>query len=237
MGTTYCANSDLVLDSGRSLDVYLDVSLSDEQKEIQKNKARERAYNFINATYLMGMTVIPAFHIPGLKQVEIDLVITALMTDSFSMETANISEWTEKYKERAEKSLDNLKFVSSSEIAVAGEENVGNGTVSTIVTKDSFTRTEVWVLEATDVNSFLVCGSLHEYLVDLEVGIKYPEHDWTRSLSDYGLILSDELRFDEFPISLLITAGSIPFEKYDRFTFKTYAASHYRKREGKLMRG
>lgn len=237
MGTTYCTNSDLVLDSGKSLDAYLDVALTDEQKTTQKNKARERAYNFINDTYLVGRMVIPASHIPGLKQIEIDLVIADLMTDSFSMETANVSEWMEKYKERAEKTLENLRFDSSSENATADSENTGNGTVSTIVTNDNFTRTEKWILRASNATTFIVYGTLHGYLADLEVGIKYPEKDWSSIIKDYGLTLARELRFEEFPISLTITAGDVAFIQDDKFIFSTFAASYYKSRSGKILRG
>lgn len=237
MGTTYCTNSDLVLDSGKSLDAYLDVALTDEQKTTQKNKARERAYNFINDTYLVGRMVIPASHIPGLKQIEIDLVIADLMTDSFSMETANVSEWMEKYKERAEKTLENLRFDSSSENATADLENTGNGTVSAIVTNDNFTRTEKWILRASNATTFIVYGTLHGYLADLEVGTKYPEKDWSSIIKDYGLTLARELRFEEFPISLTITAGDTAFIQDDKFIFSTFAASYYKNRSGKILRG
>jgi len=230
-------NSDLVLDSGKSLDAYLDVSLTDEQKTTQKNNARGRAYNFINDTYLVGRTVIPAAHIPGLKQIEIDLVITNLMTDSFSMETANVSEWIEKYKERAEKALENLRFNSSSENAVANSENTGNGIASTIVTNDDFTRTEKWILRASNATTFTVFGTLHGYLADLEVGVKYPEKDWSSIIKDYGLTLSREIRFEEFPIALTITAGDIAFIQDDKFIFQTYSSSYYKNRVGKLLRG
>jgi len=237
MGTTYCTNSNLVLDSGKSLDAYLDVSLTDEQKTTQKNNARERAYNFINDTYLVGRTVIPALHIPGMKQVEIDLVITDLMTDSFSMETANVSEWVEKYKERAEKALENIRFGSSSEDAVADSENTGNGTVSTIVTNDNFTRIEKWILRASNATTFTIFGTLHGYLANLEVGVKYPEKDWSSIISDYDLTLSREIRFEEFLIALTITAGSISFVQDDKFIFNTFSSSYYKNRVGKLLRG
>lgn len=237
MGTTYCVNNDLVLDSGKNLDAYLDVSLTDEEKITQKDKARERAYNFINDSYLVGRTVIPASHVPGLKQIEIDLVIADLMTDSFSMEMANTSDWTEKYKERAIQSLDNLKFVSSSEDATADSENTGNGTVSTIVTNNDFTRTEQFILRASSATVFSIHGSLHDYLPNLKVGVKYPERDWSFSIGDYGLICEGELRFEEFPISLIITAGSVPFSQDDKFVFKTFAASYYKNRSGKILRG
>lgn len=234
---TYCANIDLILDSGKNLDSYLDVALTEGEKTTQKNNARERAYNFINGSYLKGKTAIPASHISGLKQIEIDLIITDLMTDSFSMEASNTSDWIEKYKERAEKALENLKFDSSSESAVAGSGNTGDGTVSAIVTNDDFTRTEQWILRTSNATTFSVHGSLHSYLPNLEVGIKYPERDWEYSMADYGLVTSREIRFEEFPISLTITAGDIPFSQDDKFLFKTFSASYYKNRNGKLLRG
>ncbi len=237
MSITYCTNTDLVLDTGKNLDAYLDVSLTEEQKTIQKNNARERAYNFVNDSYLVGRTIIPASHIPGLKQIEIDLVIADLMTDSFSMESANTSDWTEKYKERAINALDKLKFGASSEAAEADEENTGNGTVSLIVANDNFTKTERWILRASSATKFSVHGSLHGYLPDLSVGTRYPEKDWSYSISDYGLTSISEIRFEEFPISLTITAGEIPFVDDDKFTFNTFTASYYKNRIGKLLRG
>lgn len=237
MGTTYCVNADLILDSGKSLDAYLDVSLIEEEKTVQKDNARERAYNFINDSYLVGRTIIPASHIPGLKQIEIDLVITDLMTDSFSMEIANTSDWTEKYKERAEKALENLRFDSSSGSAVADSENTGNGIVSEIVTNDGFTRTEQFILRACSATTFSVFGAFHGYLANLTTNIKYPEKDWVYRIGDYGLTSTNEVRFEEFPISLTINVGSIPFLQDDKFVFKTFAASYYKSRSGKILRG
>jgi hypothetical protein len=67
---TYSGDEDIVLDTGRSIDVFLDVSLTDLEKTGIKQKARERAFNRINDSYLRGKTVIPAVHIPTLKDVE-----------------------------------------------------------------------------------------------------------------------------------------------------------------------
>lgn len=235
--STYCNNDELVLDSGKNLNAYFDVSLTDLEKLEQKERARIRAFNYINENYLRGKTALPALHIPALKQIEIDLVITDLMTDSFSMETANVSEWTEKYKERAQKALDNLRYNASVDDIVADSENTGNGTVSTIVTNDNFTRTEKWILRASNATTFTVYGTLHGYLADLEVGTKYPEKDWSSIIKDYGLTLARELRFEEFPISLTITAGDAAFIQDDKFTFNAYAASYYKNRSGKILRG
>ena len=67
---TYCKDEDLVMDTGKSVDSLLDVSLSDNEKKKIKEKARIRAYNKINDHHLRGKTAIPAVHIPGLLEIE-----------------------------------------------------------------------------------------------------------------------------------------------------------------------
>lgn len=235
--STYCNNDELILDTGKSLDGYFDVSLTDLEKLEQKERARIRAFNFINENYLRGKTAVPALHIPALKQVEIDLVIADLMADSFSMEMANTSDWAEKYKERAAKALESLRYKASVDDIVADSENTGNGKVTNIEVKDDFTRTERWILRASSATTFTVYGTLHGYLSNLEVGTKYPEKDWSSIIKDYGLTLNREIRFEEFPISLTITASDIAFSQDDKFMFSTFSASYYKNRNGKLLRG
>lgn len=236
MATTYCVNADIVLDSGKSIDSLLDAELSSRQKAARKDAARLRAYNKINEQYLAGRTLIPATHIATLKEIEIDLVISDIMTGSFSMEMTNVSDWTEKYVERAKEALENLRFDASSEDASADSQNTGDGTVGTIVVNDHFTVTELWTLIAQNQNVFTVRGSLTGPLPNLNVGNAYPEKDWGTVINDYGLILHIR-EYEAYPIYLTVTGGSADFVQYDRFTFKTFAASYYRQRDGNIIRG
>jgi hypothetical protein len=210
--------------------------LSSGQRTTRKDAARLRAYNKINEQYLAGRTVIPASHIAALKEVEIDLVISDIMTGSFSMEMTNISDWTEKYMERAKEVLESLRFDASVESAVADSQNTGDGTVGTIVANDHFTVTELWTLIAQNQNVFTVRGSLTGPLPNLEVGTAYPEKGWGTVVNDYNLILRSR-EYEAYPIYLTVTAGATDFVQYDRFTFKTFAASYYRQRDGNIIRG
>ena len=236
MGTTYSTNAELLMDDGKSIDTLLDVDLSKSKKTTQKDAARDRAYNKINDQYLRGRTLIPATHILALKQVEIDLVISDIMTGSFSQETANVSDWAEKYSDRAKEALDSIRFDATSEDAVADAQNVGDGTLSTIVVNNDFTMNELWVLTAQNASIFSVRGTLTGTLFNAEVGTAYPEKDWTEGFMDYGLELKGK-RYEEYPIYFTITAGLTPFVQYDRFTFGTYSASYYRQRIGEILRG
>ncbi|KKM21942.1 hypothetical protein LCGC14_1630360 [marine sediment metagenome] len=236
MATTYCVNADIVLDSGKSIDSLLDADLSSSEKTERKDAARLRAYNKINEQYLVGKTPIPATHIAALKEIEIDLVISDIMTGAFSGEITNVSDWTEKYMERAKETLENLRFDASSESAVADSQNTGDGTVGTIVVNDHFTVTELWTLIAQNLNVFTVRGSLTGPLPNLTVGNAYPEKDWGTVVNDYGLILHIR-EYEAYPIYLTVTAGATDFVQYDRFTFKTFAASYYRQRDGNIIRG
>ncbi len=236
MATTYCVNTDIVLDSGKSIDSLLDADLNAAGITARKDAARLRAYNRINEQWLVGRTLIPATHIAALKEIEIDLIISDIMTGSFSMEMTNVSDWTEKYTERAKEALEKLKFDASSESAVADSQNTGDGTVGIIVGNDHFTITELWTLIAQNVNVFTVRGSLTGPLPNLKVGNAYPEKDWGTVINDYGLLLHTR-EYESYPIYLTVTAGVTAFVQYDRFTFKTFAASYYRQRDGNIIRG
>jgi len=237
MGTTYCTNTDLVLDNGKSVDDLLDSSLSKSSKTSRKDSARERAYNFINDRFLRGRTLIPATHISALKQVEIDLVISDLMTGTFATENSSISDWTEKYKERAMEALQNLRFDASYEAASANSQNTGNGTVSGISVNNLFTKTEVWTLTALNSSQFSVRGGITGSLPNVEVDEAYPEKEWSsQGVADYGLVLSSR-NYEEYPIYFTINDGAIDFVQYDRFTIRVYSASYFRQREGSIIRG
>lgn len=237
MAVTYCENSDLVLDTGQDVSEFMKDSLNDTQINTRKDAARLRAYNKINDQHLIGRTLIPATHISGLREIEIDLVVGELMTGAFTMESSNMSEWAEKYIVRAKEALENLRFSASAEAAAADSQNTGNGTVSAIVTNDEFTMTELWILRATSATKFSVHGTLNKWLPQAEVDVQYPEKDWSGSIEDYGLSLYRSPRYEEFPISFLITAGATAFVQDDKFTFKTYSASFYRQRTGQIYRG
>ncbi len=236
MATTYCVNADIVLDSGKSIDSLLDADLDATEITARKDAARLRAYNKINDQNLVGRTVIPASHIAALKEIEIDLVISDIMTGSFSMETLNVSDWTEKYAERAKDALEKLRFDASAGSFAADSQNTGDGTVGTIVANDHFTVTELWTLIAQNQNVFTVRGSLTGPLPNLTVGNAYPEKDWGTVVNDYGLILHIR-EYEAYPIYLTVTTGATAFVQYDRFTFKTFAASYYRQRDGNIIRG
>jgi len=237
MATTYSVNSDLVLDNGKSIDDFLDATLSTTKKTERKDAARLRAYNHINDKYLRGKMVIPST-ISSLKQIEIDLVIADIMLGSFSGESFNTAtEWAVKYRERAEETLANLRFDASVEDAVAAGNNTGNGTVGSLSVNNQYTKTEIWNLTAQNSSYFSVRGSISGSLPNARVGIAYPEKEWTGGrYQDYNLVLSN-LPYEEYPIYFTIATGVIAFAVYDRFSFRTYAASYYRRRIGEIIRG
>lgn len=236
MGTTYCTNDDLVLDNGQSVDDFMLATLSTAEKTTRKDAARTRAYNKINDTYLRGRTAIPATHISELLQIEVDLVVADVLTGAFTGQTANISEWAREYRERAERNLEDIRFDASAESAVADSQNVGNGTV-TITVNDEYTLTEKWILRCMSNGKFSAHGGIHGYLpYDITVGTQYPEKDFVVGTSDYG-IARPRIRYEKFPISILITAGAIDFEQDDKFTFTTYAASYMQRNIGNILRG
>lgn len=234
MGNTYSVNDDLVLDTGQSVDDFLANTLTALQKIQMKEKARQRAFNFINDSNLRGRTVIPAFHIPQMKQIEIDLVIADLMTGAYVLETANTSEWTVKYETRAQKALEGLRFSASAEVAIADRENTGNGKITSIEVVDEFTRTETWILRATSATTFSIRGTVTGYLPEATVGVWFPEKDWDRSFNDYDFPPNASMLFEEFPIRLKITAGLVAFVDDDKFIFRTYSASYFRQMVGSI---
>lgn len=236
MATTYSTNADLILDNGTSVDEFLLQTLTDQEKIDRKDAARLRGYNLINDIYLRGKTAIPADHIDELLQVEIDFVVADILSGAYTGQTSNVSEWAAQYRERAEDNMKKLRYDASVEDASAEAENVGDGTVA-LTPNDSYCLTEKWILRCGSNGKFLAHGSLHGYLPnDVTVGTRYPEKEFTSQLGDYGR-LRPRLRYEEFPISFLITAGSAAFVQDDKFTFMSYAASYYRGITGDIMRG
>lgn len=236
---TYCGDDDLVLDTGRSIDNFLDVSLTDLEAKEVKQKARERAFNRINDDYLRGKTVIPAVHIPTLKDVEKDFVITDLLRGAFVQETPNRSEWAKDYEERAVERMKVLRFRASAEDAVPDAENVGDGYVDEIVTHDYATRTETWIFRALDSTKFSIYGSQTGGLPQAEVGTKYPERDWGGYTTDYNFTYQPggDMRFEVYPVSFTIVAGDTAFSQHDKFVLRTYASSFYKNVSGRIIRG
>jgi hypothetical protein len=236
---TYSGDEDIVLDTGRSIDVFLDVSLTDLEKTGIKQKARERAFNRINDDYLRGKTVIPAVHIPTLKDVEKDFVITDLLRGAFVQETPNRSEWAKDYEERAMDRMKKIRFGASAEDAAPDPENVGDGYIDEVVTNDFSTRTETWILRALDSTKFSVYGSQTGGLPQAQVGTKYPERDWGGYTSDYNFTYQPggDMRFEVYPISFTIVAGDTAFSQHDKFIIKTYSSSFYKNISGRIIRG
>jgi len=236
---TYCGDEDLVLDTGRSIDAFFDVSLTDNEKKELKQKARERSFNRINDDYLRGKTVIPAVHIPSLKDIEKDFVLTDLLRGAFTQETPNRSEWAKDYEERAMDRIKKIRFGASAEDAVPNSQNTGDGYIDEIVTNDTSTRTETWILRATQSDRFSVYGSQSGGLPQAEVGERYPEKDWGGYMSDYNFTYQPggDQRFEIYPISFLITQGDTEFVQDDKFIIKAYSASFFRNISGKIIRG
>lgn len=221
---TYASTSEIKLDTGRSIDSMMDEDLSASEITTAIRNSRERAYNHINAL-IDGKTAIPAFHIPALKQVEIDLVIADVITGAFTMETSNTSEWSEKYRERAQAVLDNLTFSSSAEEPISYRSNIGNGRLKIIDVNDDMAKTEQFLFMALSSTEFSVLGSVSGRLPNVDVGDDYPDTDWTSSsVSDYGL-LSSSLGFADFPFHCKITEGSTPFGVGDNFRVKIFGSS------------
>jgi hypothetical protein len=224
---TYASTSEIKLDTGRSIDTMMDEDLSATEKTNAIRSARERAFNFINSK-IDGKTAIPAHHIPALKQVEIDLVIADVITGAFTLETANASEWAEKYKERANEVLDNLNFSASAEEPITYRSNTGNGRLKIISVNDEYAATEQFVFMALSASEFSVVGSVSGRFPNLDVGADYPDTDWTAgTISDYGLI-SSSLGFEEFPFQCKISEGATPFAKGDNFKVKIFGSSRSR---------
>ena len=233
---TYATNADYLLDSGQNVSLFMDVELTDEEKEKQKSNSGERAYNIIN-DYLNGKTVIPARHIRIVKQIEIDFVLADVMTGAYTMETSNVSDWIEKYSSRAKEALNNIRYKASAEDVVANAENTGNGTIGAIVTNDMFTQTEQWILTCVSSTQFSIFGSVTGYLQNVTIGTQYPEADWTGQVGDYNFNSQAYPRFEQYPVSFKIENGSTVFVANDKFTFKTYQASFLINTSGRLERG
>lgn len=234
MAITYSTNADLIFDNGSELTY--PTELSDTQVETLKDNARERAYNHINDAHLFGRTAIPATHIPSLKQVEIDLVIADWIQSSFFQETANESANEELYRSRAETTLANLKFDAFAEVPAPDGQNIGNGTVTILKVNEFYARTELWTLEAQNATEFLIDGSISGVLPNITVDKTYPERDQgSFYFSDYGR--RSVIDYSKYPFQLIINSGVIPFERYDRFTFKIYQSSDYKNTVGYIKRG
>jgi len=236
---TYCKDSDLILDNGRELDEIFLPSLSDDDITSMKARLRLRIFNHINDNYLMGRTAVPAMHIPALNGIERDLVIASLLRAAYTMEGPNRSDWSRDYEERAVKSLENLRFSASVDNVFEDPGNTGDGTISNIITNDETTRTETWIIGARTATEFSIHGSITGYLRALTVDVDYPEKDWSHLYEDYNFSTeySADIRFEEYPISLLINSGDTAFVDNDKFTFRTYAASFRKNLGGKIIRG
>ena len=234
MADTYSTNADLKFDNGSPL--RYPTELTTVEVEELKDSARERAYNYINDAYLFGNTAIPATHIHSLKQVEVDLVIADWIQSSFFQETANESANKELYRSRAEATLQNLKFDAFAEVPEPDSQNVGNGTVTILKVNEFTAMTDFWTLEAQNATDFFVYGNRSGSLPNATVDVQYPEKDLSSYSSDYGF-RTMQLDYSKYPFQMIINSGSIPFERYDRFTFKIYQSSNYRNTLGFIKRG
>jgi hypothetical protein len=200
-----------------------------------KSRARVRAFNFINSKYLVGKTKVPAWHIAKLNEIEIDLVIANLVGSSLTGTVMNESDWPEVFKKRAIEHLENLRWDASVEPPTADASNTGNGTVI-ITPNDNYTITEKWVLTAVSATQFYAVGEVTGPLPEITVGQQYPanwKYEQPENYAEAGLA------YEEFPFSIMITAGSTPFIRYDRFTFRTFSSSYYGERNisGHITRG
>lgn len=235
---TYASNSEIKFDTGRPITNLLDEDLSATEQSNVIRVARQRAFEKINSK-LTGRTAIPAFHIPALKQVEIDYVLSDLINGAYTMETVNQSEWAEKYQSRADEILSGLKFEASAENPVAFRGNTGNGRLSVTEVFSEFCKTEMWTLRALSDTEFIVTGSISGQFPNLTVGEAYPEKDWSSgTISDYGLSISNYPTVGNTPFMLKVTAGSTAFVDGDVFTFRTYGSEARMKgiSTGKLVR-
>ena len=236
--STYASNSEIQLDTGRSITNLLDEDLNDAEQQNVIRTARERAFNKINAK-LRGKTAIPAFHIPVLKQVEIDYVISDLIVSAYTLETVNQSDWAEKYASRANEVLESLHFEASAELPVAYRNNTGNGKLKIINVYSEFIKTEVWTFRALNSTEFAIVGSVTGTFPVLTVDVDYPEKDWNfGTIEDYGLKMATIPTVGRTPFECKITQGSTEFEQGDVFTVQTYASESSRKgiSTGKLVR-
>lgn len=235
---TYASNSEIVLDTGRPITALLDEDLAASEQQSVIRTSRERAFNKINAK-LQGKTAVPAFHVPALKQVEIDYVISDLIVSAYTLETVNQSEWAEKYATRANEVMETLHFEASAETPVAYRGNVGNGRLAVIDVFSEHARTEVWTFRALSATEFTVTGSVSGTFPNLDVDGDYPDKTWTSgTMLDYGIRINSYPTVGNTPFTCKITAGSTPFEEGDVFTFKMYASESRKSgiSTGKLVR-
>jgi hypothetical protein len=237
--TTYSANTDLTLDSGEDLSDFLKSSLSAAGKTTALDNARERAYRVINQQHLYDKTLTPASltTLPGLKQIEIDIVIANVLAGSFS--AGSKRKIPEKlYRDRATNALKALQYPATATSPTASSGNTGNGTVSAITCNDEITSTEIWRLIALSSSWFRLEGTRTKGLPDVEVGVAYPdisEHNFIGS--DYGKRYMRGKEYGDFPVYFTITAGDTAFEQYDFFTFNTFSASRPKQHQNKMVLG
>lgn len=235
---TYASNSEILLDTGRPITALLDEDLEATEQQNVIRTSRERAFNKINSM-LRGKTAVPAFHVPALKQVEIDYVISDLIVSAYTLETVNQSEWAERYKTRAEEVMTALSFEASAETPIAYRNNVGNGRLAVIDVFSEHARTEVWTFRALNATEFSVTGSVSGTFPNLDVGEDYPDKKWTSgTMLDYGIRINNYPTVGNAPFNCKITAGSTPFEEGDVFTFQMYASASRKSgiSTGKLVR-
>lgn len=242
MSTTYCSNDDLILDEGKTVlnSALLDRGLSSSEKTAHLDRLRLQAYNFINDNYLKGKTAIPANHIPSLKYIEKDLVLSFLLKGTLSIGRggSDYSGISTEYHDRAIEALDKLRWGASASSVTAASGNASDGTITVSLSgRDFFTRTERWELTAISATQITVWGSIHGYLRNFEIANPYPDPDWTTLYEDYDFIRKTSgFLFAEYPISLTWTDGSVTLTKEDKWTFWTYAALKPRPSTGKIKR-
>lgn len=234
---TYASNSEILFDNGRDVNDLLDPSLDADGIRTTLRSARQRAFNTINAR-LQGKTAIPANHIPVLRQVEIDMVLTDLISSAFTMETANISEWGEKYSQRFDDTLSNLFFIASAEASIAHRSNTGNGNLNMIEVNSETAKDELWTFSALSPTEFVVTGSVSGRYPNLTVGEDYPNPSETGYRTDYQLDVSYYPNFALYPFYCKVIAGTTPFAQYDSFKVQIYGSSSFGSRisTGKIVR-
>lgn len=235
---TYSSNSEIKLDTGRPITEMLDEDLTTDEQQNVIRAARQQAFDRINAK-IYGKTAIPAFHIPSLKQVEIDYVIADLVISAYTLESVNQSEWAEKYINRANEILDSMQFESSNEDVVAYSGNTGNGRLTLLKVYDDYVKTETWTFRALSATEFSVNGSVTGSFPTLTVDVLYPEKSWgSGTINDYGLTLKNFPSVGQTPFDCKIVPGSIDFELGDVFTVKTYSSENKRSSisSGKIIR-
>lgn len=239
---TYTVNSDIVLIDGKTVDSYFQGDISDAEIILQKNAARDRAYQEINQRWLKGKTAVPASHISSeLKYIEIDLVISSLLGSTFTQNKSNESDWVGYYRRRAESALKSLRIPASADTPSAHSDNTGDGTVTINQISDQFTETEYWELVCISSTYFSVYGSKSGALENIEIGQYYPPLDRVAGSTDYGmgkrLFNERSFRWVEFPFHCTLVQGSTSFVLYDRFTFWTYSSTYRNQPSRNLYRG